>query len=78
HILPIEAVPSRLRPITRRDVQTGLLLATGLVLCLTPWAIIPAMILPIVLLFTKGGIRDAYHVYRHQSRRATTSTGERT
>lgn len=78
HIVPIEAVPSRLRPITRRDVQTGLLLAAGLALCLTPWAIISAMILPVALLFTKGGIRDAYHVYRHRSRRATTSTGGRT
>lgn len=77
HIIPIEAAPSRLRPITRRDVQIGLLLATGLALCLTPWAIIPAMILPIALLFTKGGIRDAYHVYRHRSRRATATSGNR-
>lgn len=76
HIIPIEAAPSRLRSVTRRDVQTGVLLTTGLMLCFTPWSIISALLLPISLLFTKGGIRDAYHVYRHRSRRAIATTGK--
>lgn len=78
HILPIEAAPSRLRHVTRRDVQTGMLLTVGLVLCFTPWAIITAVILPVSLLFTKGGIRDAYHVYRHRSRRSIAEPSKRT
>ena len=67
HIIPIEAVPSRLRQVTRRDVQTGVLLTVGLVLCFTSGAIITAIVLPVSLVFTKGGIRDAYHVYRNRS-----------
>lgn len=78
HIIPIEAAPSRLRPFARRDVQTGVLLTMGVLLCFTSWAIASALLLPISLLVTKGGMRDAYHVYRQRSRRATATSGNRT
>ncbi|MCY1691841.1 hypothetical protein OVA29_15150 [Exiguobacterium sp. SL14] len=57
HIIPIEAAPSRLRPVARRDVQTGVLLTIGLVLCFTPWAIITAIAL----------LRDHYYLRKGES-----------
>ncbi|MCT4793060.1 MULTISPECIES: hypothetical protein [Exiguobacterium] len=64
HLLPVEAVPSPLRRLTLSDWMIGLLI-TGMYLAFwSPVAVVAALVLPGLLMFSKGGVRDAYHYYR--------------
>ncbi len=64
HLLPIEAVPSRLQRMTHRDVLKGLLIGGAFYGLTTPFALGAAFLLPLLLIFSKGGLRDAYYHYR--------------
>lgn len=64
HLLPIDAVPSRLQRMTQRDVLKGLLIGGAFYGLTTSFALGAAFLLPLLLIFSKGGLRDAYYHYR--------------
>ncbi|AFS70067.1 MULTISPECIES: hypothetical protein [Exiguobacterium] len=66
HLLPIEAVPSGLRHFNRADFFMGLLIGILFLLMRTPLAPGAAAFLPVLLIFSKGGMRDAYYHYKRK------------
>ncbi|VWX37944.1 conserved membrane hypothetical protein [Exiguobacterium oxidotolerans] len=66
HLLPIDAVPSRLRKLTLRDIRTGVILLSVSSLLLTPYAYVGAVVLPMILLCSKGAFRDANDYFKRQ------------
>ncbi|WP_214847818.1 hypothetical protein [Exiguobacterium sp. s193] len=66
HLLPIDAVPSRLRPLAPRDYRLSVMLLAAGWLTLTPYAMFGAVLLPLILLCSKGALRDAYDYFNRQ------------
>ncbi|QNR20564.1 hypothetical protein HNY42_06335 [Exiguobacterium sp. Helios] len=66
HLLPVEAVPSPLRRLTRSDLLIGLVITGMYIAFWSPVAVVSALVLPGLVMFSKGGIRDAYHHYRRR------------